>query len=145
VYQYTPAPAGAGARRGRKVVRRADVLTRYSNQELPVIYLQARSLTGTITQQGQTLELHLHGLDPSLRGHHVLVSVPLGSLIEPIRWIGGNPRAIHSSTAVDQTGSVTIPLGETELRMEELEDRNLLEAMFMLLEVRRADEWNRAS
>lgn len=145
VYQYTPATAGAGARRGRKVVRRADVLTRYSHQELPVIYLQARSLTGTITQQGEMLELHLHDLDTVLRGHHVLVSVPLGSLLEPIRWIGGNPRAIRSAMKVDEAGSVTVPLGRTDLRMEKLEDRNLLEAMFMLLEVRRADEWNRAS
>jgi hypothetical protein len=107
--------------------------------------LQARSLTGTITQKGQTLELHLQDLDSALRGHPVIVSVPLGSLLEPIRWIGGNPRSIRSSMAVDASGSVTIPLGQTELNLENQEDRNLLEAMFLLLEVRSAEGWNRAS
>lgn len=137
VYTYTPALAGAGARRGKKVVRRADMLTRSAaDHELPIIHLQARSVMGTITQQGETLELHLHDLDQALRGQYVIVSVPLGSLIEPIRWIGGNPRAIRSATVVDNTGALTIPLGQTELRMENLEDRNLLEAMFLLLEVR---------
>jgi hypothetical protein len=144
VYSYTPATVGAGARRGKKIVRRADVLHRSSNQEVPIIYLQARSLTGTITQEGQTLELHLQDLDPALRGQHVIVSVPLGSLIEPIRWIGGNPRAIRSTTVVDETGALTISLGKTELHLEELEDRNLLEAMFLLLEVRSAEERDRA-
>ncbi len=145
VYAYTPATAGAGARRGKKIVRRAEMLTRYSHQELPVIHLQARALSGTITQQGQMLELHLQDLDSSLRGHAVIVSVPLGSLIEPILWIGGNPRAIRSSTMVDASGAVTIPLGQTELSLEKQEDRNLLEAMFLLLEVRSAEGWNRAS
>jgi len=145
VYAYTPATAGAGARRGKKIVRRAEMLTRYSHQELSVIHLQARSLTGTITQKGQTLELHLQDLDSALRGHPVVVSVPLGSLLEPIRWIGGNPRSIRSSMAVDVSGSVTIPLGQTELNLEVQEDRNLLEAMFLLLEVRSAEGWNRAS
>jgi hypothetical protein len=46
---------------------------------------------------------------------------------------------------VDASGAVTIPLGETELSLEKLEDRNLLEAMFLLLEVRSAEGWNRAS
>jgi hypothetical protein len=146
VYTYTPATAGAGARRGKKIVRRADMLTRSAaGHELPIIHLQARSVMGTISQQGQTLELHLQDLDQALRGHLVIVSVPLGSLIEPIRWIGGNPRAIRSSIPVDKTGALTIPLGQTELRLENLEDRNLLEAMFLLLEVRSASEENRAS
>ncbi len=146
VYTYTPALAGAGARRGKKVVRRADMLTRSATgHELPIIHLQARSVMGTITQQGEMLELHLQDLDPALRGQFVVVSVPLGSLIEPIRWIGGNPRAIRSATVVDNTGALTIPLGQTELRLENMEDRNLLEAMFLLLEVRSAEEQKRAS
>jgi hypothetical protein len=145
VYAYTPATAGAGARRGKKIVRRAEMLTRYSHQEAPIIHLQSRSLIGTITQQGSMLELHLQDLDSALRGHPVLVSVPLGSLIEPIRWIGGNPRAIRSAAVVDASGAVTIPLGQTDLSLEKQEDRNLLEAMFLLLEVRSAEGWNRAS
>jgi hypothetical protein len=122
------------------------MLTRSAaGHELPIIHLQARSIMGTITQQGQTLELHLQDLDQALREHHVIVSVPLGSLIEPIRWIGGNPRSIRSSTPVDKTGALTIPLGQTDLRLEIQEDRNLLEAMFLLLEVRSAEEQKRAS
>jgi hypothetical protein len=145
VYTYTPALAGTGARRGKKVVRRADMLTRSTaGHELPIIHLQARSVMGTITQQGEMLELHLQDLDQTLRGQFVIVSVPLGSLIEPIRWIGGNPRAIRSATVVDNTGALTVPLGQTELRLDNAEDRNLLEAMFLLLEVRSAEEQKRA-
>jgi hypothetical protein len=141
VYAYTPTIAGVGARRGKKIVRRADMLTRSAaGHDLPIIHLQARALIGSITQRGETLELHLQDLDQTLRGKRVIVSVPLGSLIEPIRWFGGNPRAIRSSAPVDHTGALAVPLGQTDLRLENVEDRNLLEAMFLLLEVRSAEE-----
>ncbi|MBV9256897.1 MAG: hypothetical protein JO215_02645, partial [Ktedonobacteraceae bacterium] len=50
-----------------------------------------------------------------------------------------NPRAIRSTVPVDSTGKLTIPLGETELQLSDNEERNLLEAMFTLLEVRAID------
>jgi hypothetical protein len=138
LYTYTPALIGAGGARGRKTVRRADMPTRPVEQEQPIIHLQARALEGTISQQGETLELHLQDLGPELRGRYVTISVPLGALIEPVRWIGGDPRAIRSAVPVDADGQLTTPLGETALRLSDPEERNLLEAMFMLLEVRLA-------
>ena len=66
-------------------------------------------------------------------------SIVLGSLIEPIHWLGGNPRAIRSAAPVDTSGTLIMPLGETELRLGVPEERNLLETTFMLLEVRVAD------
>jgi hypothetical protein len=140
LHSYTPTFAGAGARRGRKIFRRADMLSRHANQEQPVIPLQYQSLEGSIIQHGKTLELQLQDLGESLRGHHVQISIPLGPLLEPVRWLGGNPRAIRSTTRVDETGTLTTPLGETELELSRPEDRNLLEAIFLLLEVRRADQ-----
>ncbi|QBD79633.1 hypothetical protein EPA93_28120 [Ktedonosporobacter rubrisoli] len=133
-YTYTPALSGAGTR-GRKVVRRADTFPRAAQPIQPIIVLQARGLEGYIRQYEDTLELHLQDLGPSLRGKHILVSVPLGSLLEPIRWIGGNPRAIRSTSVVDASGAITVPLGQTELSLSDPEERNLLEAMFLLLEV----------
>jgi hypothetical protein len=114
------------------------MLSRPANQEQPVINLQSRGLEGSIVQRGQMLELHLHDLDKELRGQYVTISVPLGSLIEPVRWLGGNPRAIRSAAPVDASGALVIPLGETELQLSDLEDHNLLEVMFLLLEVRAA-------
>lgn len=140
VFSFTPTLTGAGTRRGKKIVRRADMLSRSTGHEAPGISLQARGLEGTITQHGQMLELHLEDLAPTLRGHYVVITVPLGSLIEPIRWIGGNPRAIRSATPVDDTGSLTTALGQTDLHLTNPEDRNLLEAMFLLLEVRSAGD-----
>ena len=61
--------------------------------------------------------------------------VPLGSLIEPIRWAGGNPRTIQSVDPVDEHGMLNTPLGRTELRLSNQEERNLLEAIFLLLEI----------
>ncbi len=138
-YSYTPALTGAG---GRGATRRGmDMLTRSADipQEQRAIILQSRSLEGSITQNGQVLELHLHDLAEVLRGHFVTISVLLGSLIEPIRWLGGNPRAISSTIPVDASGALTAPLGETELRLSNPEERNMLEATFLLLEVRVAD------
>src|SRR5579884_3100422 len=129
--------AGQEAPAGAKPWR-ADMPTRPVEQEPPIIHLQARALEGTISQQGETLELHLQDLGPELRGRYVTISVPLGALIEPVRWIGGNPRAIRSAVPVDANGQLTTPLGETALRLSDPEERNLLEAMFMLLEVRPA-------
>jgi hypothetical protein len=137
---YTPTLMASGGKRGSaKVTRRlAETPTRppYGTEEPPVIHLLSKFLEGSIIQRDRTLELHLRDLDQPLRGRHVRVSVPLGSLIEPVHWRGGNPRAIQSETPVDASGSITIPLGETELQLSNKEDNRLLEAMFMLLEVR---------
>jgi hypothetical protein len=141
VRTYNATLAGAGGVRGKKVVRRAETPAHPSDQpqEQPVIQLQSRVLYGSITQQKHTLELHLQDLDEALRGHYVTISVPLGSLIEPVRWLGGNPHIIRSVVPVDAAGTLITPLGETELRFANVEEYHLLEAMFMLLEVRVAD------
>jgi hypothetical protein len=124
--------AGSGARTG-KTRRRAETLERPAGE--PAIELQCEALEGAITQRDDILELHLHHLDASLRGHYLQVAVPLGSLIEPVRWLGGNPRAIRSQSPVDDAGNLTMQLGKTDLRLTNAEDRNLLEAMFKKLDV----------
>ncbi len=142
VHAYTPRLAGAGSTRGgKKVVRRADTPLRKNGAPLeePAIILQSRSLEGTVTQREQTLFLQLQDLAEELRGRHVMITVPLGALLEPVRWRGGNPRAIRSSAPVDAQGTLITPLGETELQLSDNEEHNLLEAMFMLLEVRGTD------
>jgi hypothetical protein len=96
-------------------------------------------LTGVITQHEDTLELHLVDLAKELRGHYVNISILLGSLLEPVRWHGGNPRAIRSQFSVDEHGSLTTPLGKTDLRLSKAEDRYLLETMFKKLDVGPAD------
>jgi hypothetical protein len=140
LFTYTPSPVGAAGSRGKKTVRRAAETFRPSSDEVAVIHLRSHALEGTITQHEQSLELHLHALHESLRGHFVLISVPLGSLLEPIRWVGGNPRAIRSSVPVDTDGSLVTTLGTTDLRLSLPEEHNLLEALFMLLEVRKDDQ-----
>lgn len=135
VYTYTPTLTGAGSRgvlRGRET----NTPVWENQQEQPVLHLQSHSLAGSITQRGQTLELHLQGLNEDVRNRYVNISIPLGALIEPVHWLGGNPRAIRSTSPVDRAGMLTTPLGETELRLSNPEERNLLEAMFLLLEVR---------
>ncbi|TMC18786.1 MAG: hypothetical protein E6J34_16275 [Chloroflexi bacterium] len=136
LYSFTPALAGTGGMRGKKVVRSAGTLKRPFKAEQPVIHLHAHAVEGTIVQRDQLLELRLHNLAPTLRNRYVQISVPLGSLLEPVRWIGGNPRAIRSTVPVDEAGQLVVPLGQTELRLHDAEERSLLEAMFMLLEVR---------
>ncbi|GAC1404056.1 MAG: hypothetical protein NVSMB49_22220 [Ktedonobacteraceae bacterium] len=135
-HAYTPVLVGY-----RGVTRRGDIVDIHAQpkegvQDQLAIVLQSRSLEGIVVQHGQTLELHLQDLDESLRGQFITTSIVLGSLIEPIRWLGGNPRAIRSAVPVDNAGSVVMPLGETELRLSVPEERNLLEATFLLLEVR---------
>jgi hypothetical protein len=136
-YSYSLIPRGGS--RGR-ALRRAETIMRPTANPArqDVIYLQSNLLQGSITQNGDTLELHLQDLDKTLRGQHLTISVPLGSLIEPIRWIGGNPRTIRSVAPVDEHGILSTPLGQTELRLSSAEERNLLEAIFLLLEVRTA-------
>jgi hypothetical protein len=141
IYSYTPMLTGFGGKRGPGKVMRGSAETSarspHMAQGQPVIYLQSKSLEGSIVQRDRTLELHLHDLDSSLRRQYISVSIPLGSLVEPVRWRGGNPRAIRSEGPVDASGSITMPLGETDLRLTEPEDYRLLETMFLLLEVRR--------
>jgi hypothetical protein len=141
-YVYTPVVSGAGGMRGgKKVLRHVEMPLRSPGTpaEQPVILIQARGLEGRITQNGQTLFLNLQDLDQELRGHYVKIIVPLGALLEPVLWRGGNPRAIRSIVPVDGTGKLTTPLGETTLQLINNEEHNLLEAMFMLLEVRAID------
>lgn len=139
-HSYAPLIGTGGTRHG-KVVRKADTALRSTGTptEPPSIFLQSLTVEGTIIQQDQLLELHLHDLDKQLRGHYVTISIPLGSLIEPVRWLGGNPRIIRSAQPVGPDGTLVTPLGETELRLNDTDERNLLEVMFLLLEVRAAD------
>jgi hypothetical protein len=132
-YAFTPVLAGS-----RGVTRRGDK-TKARDADSLAIVLQSRSLEGSIVQSGQTLELHLQELEEPLRGRYITTSIALGSLIEPIRWLGGNPRAIRSTVPVDSTGVLVTPLGETDLKLSVPEERNLLETTFSLLEVRIAD------
>jgi hypothetical protein len=136
---YIPTLTGAAKTRG-KVFRRADTMQspQHGAQETFTIPLQSRNLNGTIVQRGNQLELHLKDLDATMRGHHVRVSVLLGSLIEPVRWHGRDPHAILSPTPVADDGSLVMPLGETDLHLSNSEDYQLLETLFMLVEVRKA-------
>lgn len=125
--------SGSSAR-GRRKIRRAETLSR-ANEPVS-IDLHAGSLAGAITQQDDLLILHLVDLDPSFHGKTLLISVPLGTLLEPIRWIGGNPYAICSVGPVEADGTLTTPLGRTELQLSNPEERNLLETLFKKLDVR---------
>jgi hypothetical protein len=136
---YSPLILAGGTRHGNQL-RKADTSVRSAGTpaEQAMIYLQSISLDGSIVQRGDMLELHLHDLDEKLRGHHLSISVPLGSLIEPVRWKGGNPRAIRTEELVDKDGTLITSLGQTDLRLSNPGERNLLEVMFLLLEVRPA-------
>ena len=137
VHAYTLAPT-SGTRRG-KVLRRSDPLLHSYSREQNAIEIQSNALKGRIVQQGQELKLRLQDLDATLRGRYLIISVLLGSLIEPVRWRDGNPQAIRSTVPVDASGTLVTSLGETEMRLNNPEERNLLEAMFLLLEVRASD------
>lgn len=139
VHSYSPVLTGnSGTRRG-VAVPRADSNLRAHPADNAVIHLHAHALTGSVIQQGEMLELHLQNLGAALRGQFVTISILLGSLLEPVRWQGGNPWAIQSTVPVDEHGTLVTQLGKTDLRLTLPEDRNLLEAMFMLLEVRQRD------
>lgn len=134
-YSYTPILTGSGARRGRAIPR-SDVSLRGNTADNAIIHLQSQFLEGRIVQRGETLELHLRDLEASLRGKFVTISVFLGSLLEPVRWLGGNPHAIHSVAPVDEHGTLITPLGKTELSLTITEERNLLEAMLMIIDIK---------
>ncbi|GCF09890.1 hypothetical protein [Dictyobacter arantiisoli] len=134
-HSYTPVLATSGNTRRGAVVRRADSSVHAHTVDNAVIRLQAQSLEGNIVQRGEILELQLHNLEESLRGSFVIISVFLGSLLEPVRWSGGNPGAIMSVVPVDENGTLITPLGTTDLRLTQPEERNLLEATFMLLNI----------
>ena len=139
VHVYSPVIAGnSGTRRGT-VVQRSDNNLRAHPLENAIIHLQSHTLTGSVVQQGEVLELHLHNLETSLHGQFVSISILLGSLLEPVRWQGGNPLSIQSAVPVDEHGTLITVLGKTDLRLAQPEERNLLEAMFMLLEVHKRD------
>lgn len=135
-HSYTPLVGAAGPRHGTRVVRGAATRSQPASSDAHAIYLQSQRLEGSITQQGDMLELHLHDLDAALRGCYLLISIPLGSLIEPVRWQGGNPRAIRALAPVAADGSLHTSLGTTDLRLSDTEERNLLEALFSLINVR---------
>jgi hypothetical protein len=137
-HAYTPVLAGSGSVRGRKMGH-GTTLERSIAQDQPAILLQSQGLEGRIIQNGQTLELHLQDLAPALRGHHIAVSIVLGSLLDAVRWQGGNPQAILSEVPVDEHGWLVTPLGETSLHLSNPEEHHLLEAMFLRLEVQAAD------
>jgi len=140
LHAYSPSFTGAAGHRGVK--RRIDTSVRSARtpSEEQVIYLQSDLLGGhgTIVQAGDTLELHLQDVDETLRGQYLTISVPLGSLIEPVRWRGGNPKAIRSVAPVDEQGELQTPLGQTDLQLSKQEERSLLEVIFSLLQVRAA-------
>jgi hypothetical protein len=129
--------AGSGTR-GRGVLRRADTTARPNEQAS--IDLRAGSLEGSVTQEGEMLILHLVDLAPELRGHPLTISVPLGTLLEPVRWLGGNPYAIRSAGPVAPDGTLTTPLGSTDLLLSKPEERNLIETLFKKLDVRPLEE-----
>ena len=129
---YAALTGSASSNRGH-TVRRTEMISR-ANEQIG-IDLQASSLDGRVTQEGEMLILHLHGLQQALRGKMLLISVPLGTLLEPVRWLGGNPYAIRSSEAVAADGSLTMPLGRTDLLLTNPEERNLIEILFKRLDV----------
>ncbi len=124
--------SGSGAR-GR-TLRRIDAASRPNG--LPGIPLRSASLEGSVTQDGEMLLLHLADLGEELRGKYLLISIPLGTLIEPIRWLGGNPYAIRSTGPVSMDGSLVTPIGRTDLLLSNPEEHNLVEVLFKKLDVR---------
>jgi hypothetical protein len=136
---YLPVLSTGSGTRQSKIRRRADTLGHPKGQV--AIYLQTASSKqeGMITQNQDVLELHLEDLGQELRGRFLIITIPIGSLLEPVRWIGGNPRAIRSKVPVSEDGSLTTPLGSTDLQLSNPEDHNLLEAMFIKLDIRPTD------
>ena len=83
--------AGSGAR-GR-TLRRAEMSSRPPEQAS--IELRAGNLDGSLTQEGDMLILRLVDLTESLRGKSLLVSIPLGTLLET-RSLAGGQSVCHS-------------------------------------------------
>lgn len=137
MFSYSALVGSGSGTRGR-TVRRADMASRPGEQVS--IELRADSLEGTITQEDEMLILRLVDLDARLRGKFLLISIPLGTLLEPVRWLGGNPYAIRSAGVVGPDGTLTTPLGRTELRLSNPEERNLIETLFKKLDVRPLEE-----
>ncbi|GCE11260.1 hypothetical protein [Tengunoibacter tsumagoiensis] len=135
IQTYTPGLVGTGVRRGTGT-RLNETLSRSSQNEQPVIHLQARQLEATIQQQGEQLELHIQGLAEEVHGQRLEISLPLGGITELVHWQGGDPRAIRSASSVDATGALVMPLGTTTLQLSRPEERNLLEGLFSQVEVR---------
>jgi hypothetical protein len=131
---YVSLVSNASGTRGRPVMRRAEMMAPPPQQAS--IELRSASLEGTVTQQGEQLILQLVDLDKTLRGHFLLISIPLGTLLEPVRWQGGNPYAIRSTVPVGPDGVLVTPLGKTDLQLTSAEDRNLLETLFKKLDIR---------
>ncbi|HEY0757139.1 MAG TPA: hypothetical protein VGD98_24510 [Ktedonobacteraceae bacterium] len=127
------AQVGAGSGTRGRTLRRAEMTSR--PQEDVSIDLRAGNLEGSVTQEGDMLILRLNDLDASLRGKFLLISIPLGTLLEPVRWLGGNPYAIRSAGLVGPDGALIMPLGRTDLFLSNPEERNLLEILFKKLDV----------
>lgn len=134
---YSALVGASSGTRGR-TLRRADMASRPSEQVS--IELRADALEGNVTQEDEMLILRLVDLDERLRGKVLLISIPLGTLLEPVRWLGGNPYAIRSAGLVGSDGTLITPLGRTELRLSNPEERNLLETLFKKLDVRPVEE-----
>lgn len=134
---YSALVGASSGTRGR-TLRRAEMASR--SPEQASIELRAGNLDGRVTQEGEMLMLHLVDLDVSLRGKFLLITVPLGTLLEPVRWLGGNPYAIRSAGSVGPDGALLTPLGRTDLRLSNPEERNLLETLFKKLDVRPLDQ-----
>ena len=138
-HSYIPV-LSSGSASGQKTTRRlTDTPGRSEGQAVIRLRTKFLKLDGTITQHNDVLELHLENLDQDLRGRFLFISVPCGPLLEPVRWIGGNPHAIKSVVPVGEDGSLTTPLGSTHLQLSNREEHNLLEALFIILNVRPAE------
>lgn len=133
ILSYSALVGASSGTRGHRKVRRAEMAAR--PDESSTIELQAGNLEGSITQENDLLILHLEDLSASLHGKFLLISVPLGTLLEPVRWLGGNPYAIRSVSSVADDGTLTTPLGHTDLHLNHPEERNLLETLFKKLDV----------
>lgn len=133
VLTYAAQINGSAGTRGR-ILRRADMLSRPESHQAGIV-IQAGPLEGLVSQENDQLTLQLFDLDHDLRGKYLLISVPLGTLLEPVRWFGGNPNAIRSTGPVSPDGTLSTPLGTTDLRISNPEDRNLIETLCKKLNI----------
>ncbi|WP_322480335.1 hypothetical protein [Thermogemmatispora sp.] len=136
LYAYQLRQPSSASRSVRRSAIFSAGLSPTRGQEVPAIPLQAGPYEAKIEQEGDLLILSLQGLPPELRGHHLEAALPLGSLVEVVEWLGSHPLAIRSPEPVDAQGRLRFPLGRTPLRLNQTEERNLLEVVFMRLELR---------